>query len=527
MAGYAVLYGRAWTDEATYIVKAWWYINGLMPPYSDRDATWYMPLFFYQLGLFEKVFGTSLEAGRTMSAVIGGLSGGLLFLICRRLTGNAAVALLTTAIYLLTPTTAYYFATAAPLATVACLTLLAVWLILIAAPPGVGVSAALGLTFWALFFYRQNMILAVGLLAPLYIFAIGRKRVLHTAIVAGVSLAASIATLLLFPAKLGHYAARLPGVVPILDTLHMLPRDFQLIQTATDSAALLRIDLASLSWENFAISFLLPYLGTIVLALLAPFASRKLGAIFAAAFFTLAITHFIGSAGYCSTCALMYTNYFVGVGAVDGALVLVAVWQACRARALPAMPAVVLMAAAAIGLNAFGSLIRVSAQPNPYRLFPEPMLHQYQPVREAVEIEQFAQVIAGITPADKPVLVLHTQPALAYAVFRAGRQPAVQSLNIRQSFRELRPDLDPLTRNDVLKAVAGESLWTRETLQQWLNGGFDTIVLQEGSGIADYPTAAALELAFDLRTRAIFLGWSVAIYTRKPTPGVDEPAPTP
>jgi predicted membrane-bound mannosyltransferase len=130
LAGYAVLYGRAWTDEATYVVKSWWYVNGLVPPYTDQDATWYMPLFFYQLGLFEKLFGTSLAAARIMSMVIGGLSGGLLFLICRRLTGNPMAAAFAVALYLLNPTTAYYFATGTPLATVACLMLLAVWLML-------------------------------------------------------------------------------------------------------------------------------------------------------------------------------------------------------------------------------------------------------------------------------------------------------------------------------------------------------------------------------------------------------------
>ena len=123
---YAVTQDRTWSDEVTYIAKSWWYVKGLVAPYSDTDATWYMPLYFYQLGLTQAAFGYGLIAGRAASLVMGGLSGVLLFACCRRLTLNPTVAAMTVLLYLANPTTAYYFATATPLSSVALLFMTAI-----------------------------------------------------------------------------------------------------------------------------------------------------------------------------------------------------------------------------------------------------------------------------------------------------------------------------------------------------------------------------------------------------------------
>src|SRR5688572_11519180 len=79
MTTYAVINGRTWIDEVSYVIKSWWYVTGQVQPYSDQDATWYMPLYFYQLGLAQKLFGQSHEVGRTMSAGLGALSAVLVF----------------------------------------------------------------------------------------------------------------------------------------------------------------------------------------------------------------------------------------------------------------------------------------------------------------------------------------------------------------------------------------------------------------------------------------------------------------
>ena len=104
---------------------------------------------------------------------------------------------------------------------------------------------------------------------------------------------------------------------------------------------------------------------------------------------SLSSAHYIGSVGYCSTCILMYTNYFAGFGALAAALTLAALWRTCVARSLPVLLLTIVACAGAVGLNALASGIPISRDPsvqNPYKLFPEPMLHQFRPTSEVVEI---------------------------------------------------------------------------------------------------------------------------------------------
>ena len=94
---YCTLNGRIWIDEASYVVKSLKYVTGALHPYAAEDATWYMPFYFYQLGWAQQIFGQGHMAGRVMSAVLGAASGGLVFLICRRLALAAPIAALAVA----------------------------------------------------------------------------------------------------------------------------------------------------------------------------------------------------------------------------------------------------------------------------------------------------------------------------------------------------------------------------------------------------------------------------------------------
>mgnify|MGYP000399626447 CR=1 FL=1 len=87
----------------------------------------------------------------------------------------------------------------------------------------------MGLLCVALYFYKQSMILAVIVLAPLYIAAIGRKRGLHAIILIVVMAAATAGLVLSFPDKLGAYALRLPVIAPLLEQIGLLAPNFILI----------------------------------------------------------------------------------------------------------------------------------------------------------------------------------------------------------------------------------------------------------------------------------------------------------
>lgn len=517
MCAYGVIYGRTWIDEITYLVKSWWYVTGAEQPYSDADATWYMPLYFYQLGWAQQIFGQGHITGRVMSAVMGAGGGALVFLICRRLALAAPVAALGTALFLLGPTTAYYFTTATPIATVAILLLLAIYLVQRApdAPPVM--SFGLGVLFAVLYFYRQNMILALAVLAPLYLWQMKRWRLVHGALLMLGFILVAAPILALFPGKLALYAIRLPLITPVLHELGLLPDTLRLIQDATESRYSLSLDVARLSWRDPVNAFILPFLGTnlLALAVFALYRSERFLMLVPAFYFFLAVTHYLGSAGYCPACILTYTSYFIGLGAVAAALTVDALWRKHKALLAPAA-----LGVAALALNALGPALAVndaSGAPSLWKNFPLPLVSKNNGLPDLVVAERLAGIVAMTVPDARRVLVLDDQPQLAYAVARSGRSLPVQGFNLRQSYRRLRADLPEAEKAEVIRVLEAESLWTDATLLAWLDDPAITAVMLQMNAV-ELPQEARARFAenFRLSANVVVLGRAVGIYLRQP-----------
>lgn len=516
---YAVLRGRTWSDEITYVAKSWWYVRGLVAPYSDADATWYMPLYFSLLGLVQSWFGPGLITGRILSLVMGAGSGVLLFICGRKLTGNPAAAALGVLVYALAPATAYYFATATPLAAVALLLMAGVWLTLRAPDrPPLAASAALGVLFALMFFFRQNMILAAAVLAPVYILALRERRWIHAGVLGIACAAASAVILSIFPERLAEYAVRLPGLTPVLRFAGLLPDRFELILSSTVSPLSLSFEPARISVRDIANAFLLPYAGTIAAAAAALVLARKdpLWLLAPALFFFLAATHYLGSVGYCPTCILTYTNYFVGLGALAAGSVFAVLWMRREQRQQEPLAGVLPVCAAVILLNVFAS--GAARSPDPMATegltgFPAPMLRQTQPNSERRDMANLAREIGDALPAT-PVLVLHNLPSITYAVFQSGRVLPPQNLNLWQSYREIGREVAADQRPAVARALEAESLWTDDTLARWLATGYDAVVYQEG--MTPRPVLEdVLARNFDLAKRVDYRGWKVGLYVRR------------
>ncbi len=523
---YAVLRGRTWSDEVTYVAKSWWYAQGLTAPYSDADATWYMPLYFAQLGLAQTWFGPGLITGRVLSLIMGALSGGLLFICGRKLTGNPAAAAFGVLVYALAPATVYYFATATPLAPVALLLMAGFWLTLNGRdmrqykgwrPPAN--SLALGLVFALLFFFRQNMVLAVIVLAPAYMLGLRGRRLPHALLLCGACAVTSAAILWIFPDRLAEYAVRLPGLTPVLRALGLLPERFEVILAATASPLSLAFEPGRIAWQDIYNAFLLPYAGTIAAAGAALILARKDPAWLLAPglFFFLAVTHYLGSVGYCPTCILTYTNYFVDAGALSASLVFAALWTRRERLNLEPLAGVLPACAVVILLNVFASGAVVSSDPavtEGFTGFPAPMLRRTRPTDERHDMAVLAEEIDGALPRDKAVLVLHNLPSITYAAFQSGRVLPPQNLNLWQSYREVRSDVPADQRQAAVRALEAESLWTDDTLARWIASGYDALVYQEG--LAPRPVLeGALARNFDLARRVDYRGWKIGLYVRR------------
>jgi hypothetical protein len=517
----ALLNGHTSAAEISYLVKSWWYASGIVAPYTATDATGQMPLYLYQLGFWQQLEGLGHIPGRLLSIGFGAISGLLLFIICKRLTANTLAAAAAVFMYLATPATAVMFATATPTATVAALHLVAVWLIVASLGKQRPIATIfMGLLCTALYFYHQNMILAVVVLAPLYIAAIGRKRARHAANLLVTIAAATAALVTSFPEKMGEYALRLPVISPLIEKAGLLAPNFVLIDKGTSGATTIGPAFERFAPAELLDTFLLPYSGTIILALvLLGVAAGPLRVLWAAPlyFLWLAAGHYLGALGFCSGCMTTYTPYFAAVGALAGALALTMLALRARAHAIPAGAPILIGAVIAVGLNAFAPNFAVSQD---LKHYPIPRLAQPYPATELADIDTMGRWVAANAPPHEPILVLHSLgknklPTLSYSVFLAGHMIPVQSLNPAASRRTLATNLSGASREAVQSAIEDESLWTDETLGRWLERDYDMVLFQEDRSIDQRAMIAAISKNFEVSASTVFRGSNVFLYKRK------------
>ena len=517
----ALYNGHALAEEVTYLIKSWWYTNGLVAPYTATDATAKMPFYFYQLGFWQQLAGMGFVPARLTSITIGVINGALLFAICRRLTANTLVAAAAVFIFLATPSTTFSFATATPAATVSALHLAAVWLIISSlGRPRPWATAAMALLCTALYFYGQHTILGIVVLAPLYIAAIGRKRWLHVGLLLAITAGLTAVVFFSFPDKLGQYALRLPVISPMLDSIHLLAPNFTLIDKGTLGTMTMGPAFDRAAPADILDTFLLPYSGTLVLALmLFGLAGAGLRVLWIAPlyFLWLAGSHYFASLGYCESCMLSYAPYFSGLGALAAALTLAMVAHRARQNHLPAGPFVLIGATLAVALNAFAPNFAVRGNARGY---PIPLMVQTQTTSEMQDIETFARWISSNATIREPILALHglggTKLAtLPYAVFLSGHMLPPQSIDPAASRRVVNPKLSATAREAVQAAIEEESLWTDATLARWIERDYDLILFQVDKALDQRAQLATLTSRFDLAAATVYRGSAISLYKRK------------
>ncbi len=516
-----VFNGQLSADEVGYLIKSAWYARGLVEPYTAADATAQMPAYFYQLGFWQRLVGLELTSARLLSVGFGIVNGVLLFAICRRLTANTLAAAAAVFIFLATPATAYAFATATPAATVSALHLAAVWLMITSlGRPRVLATVAMGLACVAMYFYRQNMLLSIVVLAPLYVLAIGRQRWLHTAILIATMTLATAAMLFVFPDKLGEYTLRLPVISPLLNKIGLLAPNFTLIDRGTLGGPVMGPALDRLAPGTILDTFLLPYGGTLLAALLLfRLAGCGLKVLWIAPlyFLWLAAAHIVASLGYCSGCMLSYAPTFGGLGALAAALSLAMLAHWARQNAIPAAPCILFGAVFAAAINAFAPGLALQAEA---RSYPASMIGQALPASGASDVEAMARWVSANTPLREPILVVHSLgqqalPSLPYTVFLADRSMPTQSINLPASRRAVNPTLTALARESVQAAIEEESLWSEATLARWIERDYDTILFQEDRSIDQRLQLAAITARFDLAATTTYRGATILLYRRK------------
>ncbi len=519
---YALQYGYAWSDEITYLIKSYWYVTDTVRPYTNADVTGSMPLYFYQLGFWQELVGANLIAGRALSIALGAVSAFLLFSICRRLTANTTVSAAAVLVFVATPATTYYFATATPAATISTLHLIAIWLIVTAlGRPRLWATVAMGALCAALFFYGQNMILAVAVIVPLYVLAIGKKRWLHGGALVVTMLGSSAALVLTFSERLLQYALHLPGLAPALESFGWSTPNFTLINNGTVNPP--SMDFAFNDFDLTALidGLLLPYAGTLLFALLLfRFGHKGLRVLWIVPiyFFWLAATHFIGSFGQCGACVHSYVPQFAAVGALAVALTLGMMAHWARQNGVPQATLAITCAIIVSVGNTFAPGLAFKDE---YRLFPLSRVSLDRASFESDRIETLTQWIASHTSADEPVLVVQglgqtSLPTLPYAAFLAGHTMPVQSIDLASSYKQLKSGLSPAAQDAVQAAIDEESLWTDATMRRWINREYDLILFQEDQAIDQSDQLIRITALFNHVASTTYRGSNIYLFERRP-----------
>ena len=370
-------HGRTTFDEVGYLIRSWWYATGAAEAYTGIDATWQMPLYFYELGWWQRLAGVGHHPGRILSVIAGVLGAAILFAIVRRLTGNMLAAAAAVLIFIATPATAYAFSMATPAAIVSTLHLAAIWLIVSGlGRPRTWASCALGVLCALIFFTRQNMLLGIVVLIPLYIAAIGRDRRIHGVVVVATAAIVTATILVLFPTPLAAQAIHLPVLTPYLIRWGVLPPDFGLIEQGTIGVGTMAPAFGAVRWAELLDTLVLPFAGVILSALIVFLVARgplKVLWIAPLYFLWLIVAHVFASAGYCQGCMIDYTPYFAGVGALAGGLGLAVMASLARKGGVSPVLVICLGAALATALSTFAPIL---ARNQAYRYYPAPQLVQ-------------------------------------------------------------------------------------------------------------------------------------------------------
>jgi hypothetical protein len=522
IAVFTLFNAQTFPAEVSALVRGWWYASGAVTPYSAADTPAEMPLYFYQLGFWQQIAGPGHLSGRILSVILGAVSGVLLFSICRKLTANTAVAAAAAFIFLATPSTAFFFATATSAASVAALHLLAVWIIVRSmGRPHTAFSALMGLVCAALYFTRQEMILGVVVLIPLYIAAVGRDRARHGMIALGAFGAFTALMIAIFPGKFLELAFNLPMLGPILGEAGLLGADYTLVARGTHGPPGAGAALQAENLRGLFESFVLPNAGTLLLALGLFAAARgplRLLWIAPLYFLWLAMTQYtnLSADGACDTCMHPATPTFIAIGALAAALTLATSGRWTKRHGLTQGSAVAIGAIAAVIINTIAP--RLASHPAAHS-FPRPMLDGVTAAPELSEIPVLTRWTASQLKTKQPVLVIHglgrtDVAALPYAVAAAGHAMPAESLDLIATERTINQSLVGEMRESVRAAVEADGLWSEETMQRWIARDYNAILLQDDAGTA--ALKKDIQARFDQAAATRYRGRDILLFTRKP-----------
>lgn len=213
-------------DEGKYLIRGYWYVKGLLQPYSRFDGNSYPPVYFFVIGLWqtliERFLPLNLLTIRLLPLLLIFFNTALIVVIIKKITKSLLWTIVALFLYTLAPFAGVLYNYSHPIVYVNTLLLLAFCgYLYMEKLPAWGNILLYSSLYVVLFFTRRNMVL---ILPWVFLFqvAFSKTRVviaLGTVIMSSLGVAA---VFLLFPIKLLYNYAGLPVIGKILFKLDIL-----------------------------------------------------------------------------------------------------------------------------------------------------------------------------------------------------------------------------------------------------------------------------------------------------------------
>ena len=508
-----IINSNTWVDEVIYLIKSWKYVSGEVAPYTSNDPTWYMPFYFFQLGVWQHLFGQDITTSRLLSSIIGLMNGLLIFRIIFLVTGNKISSAYGVLFFFTVPSVIFYFNTAIPNSSVSLILLISIVTII----ENMGVinkykPFLLGILFSIILLYRQNMILALVCLIPIYLLTIDNK-IKHFSIILLTILFSFLIAIYLLPEKFIFSLLRLPIISPYLSQLGVFTDSQRIVDSLTFNNNNLSFDRNKLSINDLIDGFFLPYLGIVICCLTVIILSRKKRLVILTLtpllFFFLSITHYIGSFSYCGTCILPYTTYFVSIGAICGGFSISLISLKLKTNNNLYYLFKPLFILLILTTNIYSTAFALREE---YKFYPASMMTNTRKTEWQKDTVKLAQFIKNNTKEELTVLPIHNLSMVPYSIFLAQKDFPQQMININHTYRKIKNI--PHNKGVLLQAIEKEGLWSDSLLNEWIEKKYNIIVYQSDPRRQDKALIKKIEKDFSIKATYGFRGWNIYIYKR-------------
>ncbi len=474
-----ILYMGSWLDEGKYLMKGFWYVTGQVHPYSIEDSTGYVPLFFYELGWWQKFFGIGHYSGRIFSFIIGLINLVTLFIVAREIFQNRFLAAISVMFLASNPIAVKYFCTATPYAIVSLISLLTFYVLLKQNEFNWILSAALaGLGYFLLFFTRSNMVIGIVLFI-IFQWSYAKKLKMRRVLVSvGFITILTVWILSIFPVKLSYVAMDFPFLTPLLMKMGILVDPYKLVTENTISALKSSFGLSYLYQSAGALfsAYVIPYFPIVLLSLIGLYAAFKEKLLYKPIgficiyFLLMSAGHFLGSQSYCIDCILPYSNYFLVFGALASAYAVFYLFRepvsSVKKYFNGLKYGLILIFCIVSFLFYYKSLTYLISNPrNSY----------------VSNVNNLAKQIQMNIPENEKILVIGgSRPYAAQAVFLANRKLELSSINQYHSYYRLKDGLSPDVQQKTIEQLEAMTNWTDLMMNNWIENKYNYIIIDNG-----------------------------------------------